>query len=194
MGRSPSSRKEEIKQVAARLFKEKGYRATSMRDLAKTVGMEAASLYNHINSKQEILQELLMHIALRFTDAINEIIQLDISSLNKLERIIGVHVSLTIEFSHSMSIITSEWVHLEQPFLDEYKDLRKSYELKFRSLIEHCMQEGDFVQLDSELALFSMLSTLRWLYSWYDADNPLGKDELEEQMIHCLIKGLLVRA
>ena len=67
------TKKEVIKQHAARLFRLKGYKATSMRDIAQEVGMEAASLYNHISNKQEILAELMMHIAELFTDGMENI-------------------------------------------------------------------------------------------------------------------------
>ena len=52
------SRKDEIIKTAAKLFKEKGYSAVTMRDIATAMGMKAASLYNHIKSKQEILKEI----------------------------------------------------------------------------------------------------------------------------------------
>ena len=57
------TRKEEILRVAARLFKNKGYSAVTMRDLATDMGIKAASLYNHISSKQAILQEIVLAIA-----------------------------------------------------------------------------------------------------------------------------------
>ncbi|MFT4973632.1 MAG: AcrR family transcriptional regulator, partial [Saprospiraceae bacterium] len=60
------SRKEEIKSAAARLFRKKGYSATSMRDIATAVGIKAASIYNHFKGKQELLQMLLMNIAYLF--------------------------------------------------------------------------------------------------------------------------------
>ena len=56
----PETRKQEIIQTAAKLFKEKGYSAVTMRDLASAMGMKAASLYNHINSKQQILKEIII--------------------------------------------------------------------------------------------------------------------------------------
>ena len=62
-----------ILSTSAKLFRERGYSATSMRDIANAVGIKAASLYNHISSKQDILKDLLMHIANSFVDGITEI-------------------------------------------------------------------------------------------------------------------------
>ena len=73
------SRKEVILKAAAQLFHEKGYKAASMRDLAERVGVEAASLYNHIRSKTELLHDIFsvktlsMHIVLWINDRNNSI-------------------------------------------------------------------------------------------------------------------------
>ena len=58
-----TTRKSLILQKAAAMFREKGYAASSMRDLADAVGIEAASLYNHIKSKSEMLHEIIFRIA-----------------------------------------------------------------------------------------------------------------------------------
>ena len=77
------SRKDVIVRKAATLFREKGYKAASMRDLAEAVGVEAASLYNHIKSKSELLHELVFNVANRFVLKIDEIESEPISSLKK---------------------------------------------------------------------------------------------------------------
>ncbi|MFZ8458458.1 TetR/AcrR family transcriptional regulator, partial [Staphylococcus aureus] len=68
-----SSRKDVIVSKAAALFREKGFKAASMRDLAESVGVEAASLYNHIKSKTELLHELCFGVANRFMHKIDEV-------------------------------------------------------------------------------------------------------------------------
>ena len=188
--REVKSKKELIKDTAARLFRKKGFSATSMRDIASEVGMEAASLYNHIRSKQEILQELLMFLAEKFTFAIDDIDKAQIAPEKKIEKLVELHVRLTVEHTDPIALITSEWVHLKTPQLDDFIRLRNDYEQKFLRIIEECIDAGVFHPVNPEIALFSILSTLRWLYAWYSKNDQYSQVELEQQMIHCLVHGL----
>src|ERR1041384_8313480 len=95
--RRKASKKELILKKAALMFREKGFAATSMRDLAETVGIEAASLYNHIRSKNEVLEAICFDVANRFNtnmDAI-EISQSD--SISKLETLLRFHINQMVE-------------------------------------------------------------------------------------------------
>ncbi len=187
------SKKEVIKDCAARLFRQKGYKATSMRDIARAVGMEAASLYNLIRSIQEILRELLMDIAHTYTKAKHHIESSSLAANEKIEKLIELHIKHTVERTDAISIITSEWVHLESPTIEEYLRLRKSYEEKFAKIIRQGIQAKQFEEVDIEIAVFSILSSLRWLYSWYSEKKDISPVELEQQMKHCLLNGLRKR-
>ena len=70
----PTDRKTEITNIAAKLFKDKGYSAVTMRDIAQAMDIKAASLYNHISSKQEILVLIIIKIAEEFCSNIDEIL------------------------------------------------------------------------------------------------------------------------
>ena len=100
------TRKEEIIRVAAELFKEKGYSAVTMRDLAKAMGIKAASLYNHINSKQDILNTIIISLAKDFTDGMQLIQSSQNSCLDKLKLIIELHVNIS-----SQNIYGMAWPH-----------------------------------------------------------------------------------
>ncbi len=187
------SKKEEIKQRAARLFRLKGYKATSMRDIAQEVGMEAASLYNHISNKQEILAELMMHIAEIFTEGMNNIQASSLSPREKMERLIALHIRYTMEKPNAIAIITSEWVHLEEPNHKSYLLLRSAYEQNIQSIIEMGIEQKQFAPVDSKIASFSILSTLRWLYSWHHQQGNINPVELEQKMVQCLLDGIAIR-
>jgi len=181
------SRKEQIKNVAAHMFRKRGYNATSMRDIAAEMGIEAPSLYNHISGKQEILSELLMMIAQTFTDNMREIRTSSLSNIEKLERLIKLHVDITIDHTDAVSLLTNEWVHLEGDISTEFIALKDNYEADFRRVITNCIKDKSMEKVNPELALFSILSTLRWLYSWYSRNPKVNKIELEREMVRLLV-------
>ena len=184
------SRKKSIIAASAVLFRNKGYSATTMRDIARELGIEAASLYNHIPSKQQILSELLMDIAQLFTEGMVTILASSASPLEQLEKLIAMHVQLTINHTDAISLIPSEWVHLEEPNLKEFVLLRDKYEKDFRTLMQAAVDAGELDIVDLDLAVFTLLSTLRWLYSWYSKYQPEDASALESELTRYLIKGI----
>ena len=184
------STKETIQKCAARSFRKKGYLATSMRNIAEEAGIQAPSIYNHFKKKHVILEELLMGIAQEFTKNMKDIKSSSISALEKMEKVIELHVRLTVEHTDAIALVTSEWIHLEEPALKKYTRLRNKYEKDFKTIIEEGKKKKEFQEVDTDLAMFSILSTLRWLYSWYSKNKSSNPEELKVQMIRCLLDGL----
>jgi TetR/AcrR family transcriptional regulator, cholesterol catabolism regulator len=120
------SKKDVITEKAAMLFKHRGFSATSMRDLAVHVGVEAPSLYNHIGSKSELLQEICFRIANEFTTHLSEVEQSEESSIHKLERVIRFHIRMMVDQYESVSVSDHEWKHLPEPYLTNFQDQRKT--------------------------------------------------------------------
>ena len=118
------SRKDVIVRKAATLFREKGYKAASMRDLAEAVGVEAASLYNHIKSKSELLHELVFSVANKFVLKMDEIESENISSLEKMEKLLRFHITEMINNYEEVYVSDREWKHLSDPYLSNYQNQR----------------------------------------------------------------------
>src|SRR5204863_3499927 len=95
--RKKASKKEFILKKAAQMFREKGFAATSMRDLAESVGIEAASLYNHIRSKNEILEAICFDVANRFNTNLDTIETSNSGSINKIETLLRFHIRQMID-------------------------------------------------------------------------------------------------
>src|SRR5450432_4658573 len=92
-----SSKKDVIIEKASKLFREKGFGAASMRDLAEHVGVEAASLYNHIQSKSEILQTICFKVANEFISHLEAVEMSPETTLKKIETIIRFHIRMMLE-------------------------------------------------------------------------------------------------
>ncbi|TDY10162.1 TetR family transcriptional regulator [Meridianimaribacter flavus] len=183
------TRKDEIIKTAAKLFKEKGYSAVTMRDLATEMGMKAASLYNHINSKQQILKEIIISLAEEFTTGLQEIQKSNKSNIEKLRDIVKLHVNITSHNTYGMASLNNDWMHLEEK-LEYYLQLRSNYEDEFRNIIQQGIKKEEIINENIEVMLFSILSTLRSLYLWIPKKEDLNPEELSQQLSEVLINGI----
>ena len=186
----PETRKEEIIITAAKLFKEKGYSAVTMRDIAKAMGIKAASLYNHINSKQEILSNIIISLAEEFTQGMKIIKNSDNNCIDNLKSIVNLHVQITTNNTFGMASLNNDWVHLEDT-LDYYLQLRKTYENNIKQIIELGIKNNELVNSDIDLMLFSLLSTLRSLYIWIPNKEDLQQTNLSSNLSKVLLKGII---
>ena len=183
------TRKEEIVRVATKLFKEKGYSAVTMRDLAKAMGIKAASLYNHINSKQDILNAIIISLAEEFTDGMSIIQSTNDSCINKLKKIIELHVKISSQNIYGMASLNNDWMHLEEK-LSYYQKLRTDYEQDFRAILKDGIVSGEIVDAKPDVMLFSILTTLRSLYIWIPKKEDLDLEDLSNTLNQILIKGI----
>ena len=187
----PLDRKTEIINCAAKLFKEKGYSAVTMRDIAQALDIKAASLYNHIKSKQEILVLIIIEIAEEFTYTINEIVVSDINSIQKLEKVIQLHIDITIRNPEALACLNNDWMHLTDKELTYFIKMREDYEENFRSIIKSGIASKEIKNINSEVIIFSMLSTLRTLYLWYGKKKDFTETSLKKSMSEVLLNGIV---
>ncbi len=185
------SRKQEIIATATRLFYEKGYTAVSMRDIATAMDIKAASLYNHIKSKQEILSEIILKVAEEFTVGMENVLAENSSAIKKVEKVIELHIDITVNHSEALAALNNDWMHLEEIDLRSFVKMREDYEENFRSIIKQGIEAGEIKPYHPEVILFSILSTLRTLYLWYQKRGKVDVNILKKDMVSVLIKGIV---
>jgi AcrR family transcriptional regulator len=185
-----TDRKTEIINIAAKLFKEKGYSAVTMRDIAQAMDIKAASLYNHIKSKQEILVLIVIEIAEEFTSVIEEILTSEATTVQKIERVIQLHIDITLRNSDALACLNNDWMHLTDTDLSYFITMRNEYEESFRKIIKTGIVNGEIKNLNLEVIIFSILSTLRTLYIWYGKKKNIKPEVLKATMIQVLLNGI----
>lgn len=185
------SRKKEIIDVASQLFKEKGYNAVSMRDIAQEMGIKAASLYNHITGKQEILSTIILEVAEKFTNGMNKVMMEKSSSVLKIQKIIELHIGITINYSEGMATLNNDWMHLNDTDRKEFIKMREQYEESFRQIIKQGIKDQEIQPRHPEVILFSILSTLRTLYLWYQKRGKLDANILKKDMVEVFLNGIV---
>ena len=188
------TKKQIVFEAAAELFMEKGYLATSMRELAKRVGLEqASSLYNHLKSKEEVLQKICFDHAEYFISGISHIEQSENSPAEKLKALIHLHISIATEDPSSVTVFNDEWRHLSQPFLQDFLNKRRNYEQRFKAIIELGIESGVFKNIDPSVALYTILTSIRWIHYWYKPERNVSVEKLESDVYSILVEGMGIR-
>jgi len=184
------SRKDVIVSKAATLFREKGYKAASMRDLAEAVGVEAASLYNHIKSKSELLHELVFSVANKFVLKMDEIESDNISSLQKMEKLLRFHITEMINNYEEVYVSDREWKHLSDPYLSNYQNQRRVYRKRIAAIIEEGIRNKEIKAIDAPTVVLIFLHAVSGIESWHRSTKKITAEELEQNMVTILIDGL----
>jgi TetR/AcrR family transcriptional regulator, cholesterol catabolism regulator len=185
------TRKEQVIRSAAELFREKGYAASSMRDLAQKLGIEAASLYSHIKSKEEILQHLCFDMAAEFRKSLMDVEKKNVSATEKLRLGIIGHIQVMAKDLTASAVFMNEHRHLSQPHLREFLLLRINYINRFKTIIEEGTRTGEFKDtIDKKLAVMTLFSSLNWMPMWYDPASKIDPQNLGQQLADMLVNGL----
>lgn len=185
-----SPRREVIIDKAAELFRLKGYSATSMRDLAENVGVEAASLYNHISSKSEILQDICFKVANTFMTHIDDIAAQQISAIAKVEAVLRFHIRQMVDHFAEVYVSDREWKHLPEPYLLNFQNQRRTYRQKIAQLIEEGIEREEIKPIDAPTAVLIMLHAVSGIESWHRSTKKINAEMLEDNMVIIMIEGL----
>ena len=188
--RRKASKKELILQKAASMFRQKGFAATSMRDLAETVGIEAASLYNHIQSKSEILQEITSRISDDCNEHLNSLDNNGMTSIEKIESLIRFHVGMMLNRFEDYYVMINEWMHLSEPYLTNFSLQRRTYVQKMEAIIEEGIANKEMKPVIPYVVVLTILSSVRGLEFWYRSRQRITPAEMEDNMVNHLINGL----
>ena len=185
------TRKDVIIAKAAKLFREKGFSATSMRDLAEHVGVEAASLYNHISSKAEILQEICFKTANNFMSHIEEVDATpNKTAIEKIQAILRFHIKQMLDNYEEVYVSDREWKHLTDPYLSNMQSQRRAYRQRIALVIEEGIRRGEIKPIDAPTAVLIMLHAVSGIESWHRSKKKIPGELLEDNMVQILVDGL----
>ncbi len=186
-----NTRKEEIQIAAAKLFGEKGFAASSVRDIAKSVGLGAASLYNHMGSKDELLTSICFRCANNFLAGMAKIESEHTDPVDKIKELIRLQIHIALYDESSLTVFNDEWRHLHEPFLSKFLALRRNYETSYLQIIKEGIEQKKLRNHDSYIIYQTILSSLRWLHRPHGKKIRMSEDKMTEQISSLLIKGII---
>lgn len=173
------------------LVSKKGFKATTMRDLAEAMNCDVSNIYNYITSKQSFLEKVLFDISDTFHQRIDLIINSHYNPIDQLKQVVRLYVELSTDRPLELSLLTNEWRHLKGERKDKFIRERENFEIKISDLIKKGMKENLIKKLDPKLATHLFLSSLRLLFNRHlDDSKKLNKIELERQINEYIFNGI----
>lgn len=185
-----TARQAEILKIAQDLFKDKGYAAASIRDIAKAANVEPASLYSHISGKEDLLDTTCFEMADKFITAIEEVNDIYFNAAQKLQMAVSNHVELLAANPSAAFVFQREWRYLNDARRSEFIVLRNKYEEGFRTIVQNGIDEGLFNDVDVKIAALTILSSLNWIVEWYREDGDKSPKEIGELLYNFILTGL----
>jgi TetR/AcrR family transcriptional regulator, cholesterol catabolism regulator len=183
-----ATRRSELRREAARLFAERGYHGTSIGDLAEALGVQKATLYAHIESKQDLLYETMRDGADAF-HAVLDAIPEQLSAVEKIRLALRGHLRVVAEQLDVATVFVQEWRYLEGERRDEIVGERRRYEERVRALFREGRELGELrTDLDDGTAALLVLSAANWAYTWLQPGRDT--DDLADRFYALLIDGM----
>lgn len=177
---------------ARRLFWEKGYNATSMRDIARAYGCEPANIYNFFSNKEEILYQVLLEEMEEIIDPIKHLEEGDDTSpIEQLRLIIASHLKITLSYRRSAKLLFD--VALDSLSAAKRKkivDLRDTYDRIIRKVIGRGKDIGYFPGIDEKMAGLMIASMITRTRIWFHSKGGLSVAELADFIFKFALNGI----
>jgi AcrR family transcriptional regulator len=181
----------DIVQAAAQIFRQKGYHATSMQDIADAVHLQKPSLYHHVKSKQDILLEILDHALDRLTADISAVVDSDLSPTLKLRLALRAYTAMLTEDRDLASVLLLEYRGLDPKLRAGHIARRDRVDHLWRRLVQEGIDAGEFRPVDPVMTSFALLGVQNWMITWFHEDGRLSASQAAEGFAELFLKGLL---
>jgi TetR/AcrR family transcriptional regulator, cholesterol catabolism regulator len=174
-------REAELLQVATRLFRERGFHATSMQDLAEALGMNRGSLYHYIAAKDDLLWRIVDGALARLDAHVRPVLEARGPGAERLREAIREHLRFAAGHADELALLQIELRSLPPDRLAEVIGRRDAYEAMWRAAMADAVAERGIGPVDVRLATIAVLSACNWFTQWYRTDGPLGVDEIADR-------------
>jgi AcrR family transcriptional regulator len=190
-----SQRRQELLDLSARLFAERGYGATTVRDIADEAGILSGSLYHHFPSKEAMVDEILSTFLDDLFSSYREIMARDLGARQKLEAVVVESFECIDKHHHAVAIFQNEAKHLAQSERFAYlNDRGREFRELWRQILEDGVRSGAFrPHLDLDLVFRFIRDTVWVAVRWYRPGGPLSAQNVAAQYLDILLDGISSR-
>jgi AcrR family transcriptional regulator len=182
--------RQEILRTSARLFRERGYDATSMNDISAALKLSKGGLYHHFRSKDEILFHIMNHAMDITEERVLAPVRRVSDAEERLRALIRLHIQLVLRArDREITVILHENHPLPAGLRKRVNARKKEYIHFVENLIGEVQRIHNTRNISARAAAFALLGMINWIYQWYKAEGVLREDDLVQQYTEIFFSG-----
>lgn len=184
------ARLQEVLDAAARIFAAKGYRGTSLADIGEALGMNKASLYHYVRSKEDLLYRLILRAGRRLRDVSQDPELERLPAAAALERLVREHCRVAFEHRAELGVLVHQRRYLELDSDGEVTYRERVYVDRLKAVIARGVEEGAFRRIDPSMGAQLVLDTVNGLLRWYRPEGKATRESVADEVWRFVRGGL----
>jgi TetR/AcrR family transcriptional regulator, cholesterol catabolism regulator len=174
---------------AAKVFAERGYHQTSMRDLARDSGMSLAGLYYYVKSKEELLFLIQDRNFEAVREGLREALEGVDDPLRQLTRFIENHLGYFASHMPEMKVLSHEMTSLTGEMQTRVDDRKREYTRVLMDILGALEKTHGPARVNRRVAAYALFGMMNWIYNWYDPLGDLGIEVLAQNICRLFLGG-----
>lgn len=171
--------KDRMLKAAATCFNQKGYSGSSLRDVAKLLGLTDAALYYYVRNKEELVYLCYVRAADVGWDAMQQAIAEGGDGFSKLVRYLSYHVDAMVGDRGPIAIM-SEIPSLKPEHRDEVLEFSRKHSVAFEAMIQEGIDDGSIAPCDVRMTGNAIMGSINWIPKWFHGDAALAEQVVQE--------------
>lgn len=184
--------RDKLIEAAINLFSTKGFRGTSIRNIADGMGMSISNIYHYFGNKEGLLLAILENSTATLLEALEASVRDEDDPLERLKNLISTHIRLSCDFRKEMKIFFLDEEHLSPAGHRINVDFQKKIMSLYRRELVILAEQGRLRGESLTITTFNILAIINWQLRWFSVDGPRTLDEVSAEIIDFMMHGMLV--
>ena len=188
-----AAKRDAVLRAAVRMFNDRGFHATSLDDVAASIGIAKRTIYHYLASKDQVLLECVTIGLNQLLEAAAQARQQPGTGRDRLEIFLRRYVEINMEDFGRCVNRTGEEV-LSPASIPQYRKLKRGIDDAMRERLAEAVEDGSIAPVDVRIAAFTLAGALNWPARWHSPDGPMSREEISAAMVDFLMQGMLPRS
>lgn len=186
-----SGRREELLQTAVDLFAANGFKGTSIRDIASTLGVSVSVIYHYFNNKEDLWSAILDYSVKGLPDRLEKAAAGGGHALERFRRVLRAHLAASSAYQKESKIFLIDYDRMSASGDQASKSIQKRVLDVYVGLLDAMQEEGLVKSAHTKILAFNLLGVVNWYLRWYRLDGPLSPDEVYEEIVSFVLYGVI---